>query len=101
MGEIVGRVHKYLDAFNDIIWDYYHKGMLTIFNAHYIELDKQYLTIGINGFVESAEFLGIPISADSEEYQSYADVILGTISEMNTKARTEHTRYNTEFVPSH
>jgi ribonucleoside-triphosphate reductase len=98
--EIIGRVHKYLNAFNEIIWDYHRKGMLSIFKAGYIDLDKQYLTIGINGFVEAAEFLGFKISWRDMDYVDFANLICGTLSEANREARTEHTRFNTEFVPA-
>lgn len=97
---IVNRVHKYLTAFNEIIWDYKNAGLLTIFNAGFIDLDRQYLTIGINGFVEGAEYLGIPIDADSEEYQLYARDILETIKNLNIAARTDKCKFNTEFVPA-
>ena len=97
---IVNRVHKYLTAFNEIIWDYKNAGLLTIFNAGFIDLDKQYLTIGINGFVEGAEYLGIPIDADSAEYQLYAKDILETIKNLNIAARTDKCKFNTEFVPA-
>ena len=98
--DIVHNVHKYLTAFNSIIWDYKNAGLLTIFDAGFIDLDRQYLTIGINGFVEGAEFLGIKIDADNPEYQKYAADILGTIKNLNIKARTEHCKFNTEFVPA-
>ena len=97
---IVNRVHKYLTAFNEIIWDYKNAGLLTIFNAGFIDLDRQYLTIGINGFVEGAEYLGIPIDADSAEYQLYAKDILETIKNLNIAARTDKCKFNTEFVPA-
>lgn len=97
---IVNRVHKYLTAFNEIIWDYKNAGLLTIFNAGFIDLDRQYLTIGINGFVEGAEYLGIPIDADSKEYQLYARDILETIKNLNIAARTDKCKFNTEFVPA-
>lgn len=97
---IVDRVHKYLTAFNEIIWDYYRAGILTIYNAGFISLDKQYLTIGINGFVEGAEFLGIKIDANNPEYVKYSKDVLGTIKDMNAAARTEHAKFNTEFVPA-
>ena len=97
---IVDRVHKYLIAFNEIIWDYKNAGLLTIFNAGFIDLDKQYLTIGINGFVEGAEYLGIPIDANNEEYQTYARDILETIKDLNIAARTDRCKFNTEFVPA-
>ena len=97
---IVNRVHKYLTAFNEIIWDSKNAGLLTIFNAGFIDLDRQYLTIGINGFVEGAEYLGIPIDADSAEYQLYAKDILETIKNLNIAARTDRCKFNTEFVPA-
>lgn len=97
---IVNRVHKYLTAFNEIIWDYKNAGLLTIFNAGFIDLDRQYLTVGINGFVEGAEYLGIPIDADSAEYQLYAKDILETIKNLNIAARTDKCKFNTEFVPA-
>lgn len=100
IAEIIGRVHKYLTAFNDIIWSYKAAGLLTIFDAGFIDLDKQYLTIGINGFVEGAEFLGIPIDADNLSYQRYAKDILETIKDLNTAARTDKCKFNTEFVPA-
>ena len=97
---IVGRVHKYLTAFNEIIWGYKNAGLLTIFNAGFIDLDKQYLTIGINGFVEGAECLGIEIDPDNIEYQQYAKDILETIKDLNVAARTSKCKFNTEFVPA-
>ena len=97
---IVNRVHKYLTAFNEIIWDSKDAGLLTIFNAGFIDLDKQYLTIGINGFVEGAEYLGIPIDANSSRYQLYAKDILETIKNLNIAARTDRCKFNTEFVPA-
>lgn len=97
---IVKRVHKYLTAFNEIIWDSYRAGLLTIFSAGFIDLDRQYLTIGINGFVEGAEYLGIPIDPDNEQYKQYAVDILETIKNLNAAARTPHCKFNTEFVPA-
>ena len=97
---IVKRVHKYLTAFNSIIWEYKNAGLLTIFDAGFIDLDRQYLTIGINGFVEGAEFLGIKIDPDDKRYQQYAEEILGTIKRLNLEARTDKCKFNTEFVPA-
>lgn len=100
ISSIVERIHKYLTAFNSIIWDYKNVGLLTIFDAGFIDLDRQYLTIGINGFVEGAEFLGITVDPDNIEYQKYAEEILETIKELNLKNRTKHCKFNTEFVPA-
>lgn len=94
----VEKVHKYLLAFNEIIMDNLRANMLTIYNAGFIDMDKQYLTIGINGFVEGAEFLGIKISPN-EDYFKYGESILKPIYEANQAAKSEHIMFNTEFVP--
>jgi len=108
---IVNRVHKYLEAWNDHLWDLYNNGLLTVYNAGFIDLDKQYLTVGFNGFIEGAEFLvkmnefipdvykGLEIRPDNEAYKNYAHDILNTIKELNLAHRTDHLRYNTEQTP--
>ena len=96
--EQVKKIHKYLLAFNEIVKDNFNAKLLTAYNAGYISLDKQYLTIGINGFVEGAEFLGIDISPN-EQYFAYGESILKPIYEENRKARTSEVMFNTEFVP--
>lgn len=96
--EQVKKIHKYLLAFNEIVKDNFKANLLTAYNAGYISLDKQYLTIGINGFVEGAEFLGIDISPN-EQYFAYGESILKPIYEENRKARTSEVMFNTEFIP--
>ena len=73
--------------------------MLTIYNAGYISLDKQYLTQGINGLVEAAEFLGLDISPN-EEYYNFCRKVLEPIMEENKNARTSELMFNTEYVPA-
>lgn len=90
---------KYLLAFNEILKDELKAGLLPIYDAGYISLEKQYLTQGINGFAEGAEFLGIDISPN-EEYFKYGEMILRPIFEENKKARTKEVMFNTEFVPA-
>lgn len=96
--EQVKKIHKYLLAFNEIVKDNFKANLLTAYNAGYISLDKQYLTIGINGFVEGAEFLGIDISPN-EQYFAYGESILKPIYEENRKAKTNEVMFNTEFIP--
>ena len=92
------KVHKYLKAFNEIMKDNFKAKMLPIYDAGYISLEKQYLTTGLNGFVEGAEFLGIPISPN-EKYFEYCEKILKPIFDINKADRTEELMFNTEFVP--
>lgn len=91
--------HKYLLAYNEIIKDYFNAHMLPIYDAGFIKLSGQYLTNGINGFVEGAEFLGIDISTN-EEYFKYGEQILRPIFEENQKAKSKDIMFNTEFVPA-
>lgn len=90
---------KYLLAYNEILKDELRAGLLSIYDAGYISLEKQYLTLGINGFAEGAEFLGIDISPN-EEYYKYGEMILRPIMEENKKAKTREVMFNTEFVPA-
>jgi ribonucleoside-triphosphate reductase len=90
---------KYLTAFNELLKDELRNGLLPVYNAGYISLEKQYLTQGINGFVEAAEFLGIDIS-DNEEYYEFGKRVLAPIMEVNKSHRTDSVMFNTEFVPA-
>ena len=99
VAEQVKKVHCYLKAFNEIMKDNFKAKLLPVYDAGYIALDKQYLTIGINGFVEGAEFLGINISPN-DEYFEYGEKILKPIYELNKAERTDELMFNTEFVPA-
>lgn len=90
--------HKYLLAYNSWLEELYSAGLMTVYNAGYISLDKQFLTLGLNGVVEGAEFLGIEISAN-QKYFEYIEAILKPIYEENKKARKDGIMFNTEFVP--
>ena len=97
--EQVKKIHKYLIAFNETLKDSFNARMLPVFDAGYISLEKEYLTVGINGFVEGAEFLGIDISPN-DKYFEYGETILKPIFEENKKARTSELMFNTEFIPA-
>jgi len=96
---IVNRVHKYLNAWNAKLHDDLENNMLPAYTAGFIDLDKQFLTVGVNGFVEAAEFLNIKVDPNDEQYRQLAKDILGTIEALNRQARTKTTKYNLEFVP--
>ncbi len=99
IGTIVKRVHKYLIAWNEWLKDLYRAGLLTVYSAGYISLEDQYLTTGINGGLEAAEYLGIETRADNLEYQKFMNSILTKIKNINLEDRTPETKFNTEFVP--
>ena len=92
------RVHKYQKAFNEIIKDFLAAHMLDVYQAGFIDMKRQYLTIGVNGLTDAAEFLGLTINPNPE-YNEFVDVILETINRSNKKDKTPDTMFNTEFVP--
>ena len=98
--EQVKDLHKFQIAYRSIIQDYVDAGMLPVYTAGYISLDKQYLTLGINGLVEAAEFLGFEITGNTN-YRDFISSIVTLISEEN-KVATKLTgfKFNTEMVPA-
>jgi ribonucleoside-triphosphate reductase len=96
--EIVERVHKYQRAFNEIIKDFLNANMLDIYRAGFINMRKQYLTVGVNGLTDAAEFLSIEANLN-KDYEEFVNIILETINISNKKDRTRDCMYNCEFVP--
>ena len=92
------RVHKYQTAFNEIIKDFLAAKMLDVYSAGFIDMKKQYLTVGVNGLTDAAEFLGLEISPN-EAYREFVNTLLETINVANRKSRTKDCMFNTEFVP--
>lgn len=97
--ENVKKVHKFQTAYNELLKDYLKDGLLTVYTAGFIDMKKQYLTIGVNGVIEAAEFLGIPVN-DNPTYREFMQSILKTISDENRKAKTKELMFNCEFVPA-
>lgn len=95
----VDKVHKYQVSVNDYFIDLYNKDMLPVFKAGYNSLDKQFLTIGINGIVEGAEYLGYTIS-NNPEYMKFISDTLKIISDINKEnSKKYNVKFNTEFIP--
>lgn len=97
--ENVRKVHKYQTAYNELLKEFLDAGLLPVYSAGFISLEKQYLTVGVNGVIEAAEYLGISIN-DNPTYKEFMQSILGVISEENKKAKTSELMFNTEFVPA-
>ena len=98
VAEQVRKIHKYLIAFNEILKEMLANHMLPVYEAGYISLDKQYLTCGINGVNEAAEFLGIEVS-DNELYTMFLESVLRPIYEVDKEDKTDELMFNMEFVP--
>lgn len=101
--DILSRVYKYHTAYNECLWDVYNAGLLPVYKAGFIDLNKQYLTIGLNGLNEAAEYLGMRIS-DNEEYEKFCQFIFSTIKQYNTEHSGIYNghklSFNTECVPA-
>jgi ribonucleoside-triphosphate reductase len=97
--EIVDLMHKVQLAYNENLKYMQRKGMLPLFDAGYINLSRQYLTIGVNGMVEAAEFLGIEIN-DNPRYENFVRQVLEIIERYNKKYRTKEVMFNCEMIPA-
>lgn len=99
---IVERVHKYLLAHREVLKEYIDAGLLPAYSQGFMDIDKQFLTIGVNGVLEAFEYLrdkrGV---VTDEEYPAYLKELLSFLSMSNKAALSEYgVRFNTEFVPA-
>lgn len=100
LAEEVRKIHRYQMAFRKLMEEYLDAGLLPVYEAGLISLNKQYLTIGINGLVEAAESLGIAVG-NNVDYKTYVKSQLKIIFEENKKAKAAFGyMFNTEFVPA-
>lgn len=99
---IIERVHKYLIAHKMVVKDYIDAGLLPAYNKGFMRLDKQFLTLGLNGVLESYEYLKTKHAILSvPSYTEYLQDLLGFFKQKNKEALQQYkTRFNTEFVPA-
>ncbi|MCF6306574.1 MAG: anaerobic ribonucleoside-triphosphate reductase [Flavobacteriaceae bacterium] len=98
--EEVQKIHKYQVAYRKLIEEYEASGLLPVYKAGFITLDKQFLTIGINGMVEAAESQGIQVS-NNTAYKKFVNKYLKVIYDENKLAKKQYGyMFNTEFVPA-
>ena len=86
-------------AYNENLKELLHNHMLPLFDAGYINIDRQYLTIGINGLVEAAEFMGLDINPN-DDYKKFVQGVLGLIETQNKAFRTKEAMFNCEMIPA-
>ena len=99
LGSIIDLCHKVQLAYNENLKELQERGMLPLFDAGYINIGRQYLTIGINGLVEAAEFMGLKITPN-DDYLHFVQGILGLIEQYNKKYRTKDVMFNCEMIPA-
>lgn len=102
LSSILERVYKYHIAYKTILYELEDKGMFADSNAGYIYLKKLYSTIGLIGYCEAAQFLGMKIN-NNEEYKDFLKLIFGTVKEQN-KLHSIHDKkrpflFNSEAIP--
>ncbi len=96
---IIELCHKVQLAYNENLKELLHNHMLPLFDAGYINIDRQYLTIGINGLVEAAEFMGLDINPN-DDYKKFVQGVLGLIETQNKAFRTKEAMFNCEMIPA-
>ncbi len=97
--EVIDLCHKVQLAYNENLKELQEHGMLPLFDAGYINMSRQYLTIGVNGLVEAAEFMGLKITAN-DKYKEFVQGILSIVEKLNKKYRTKDVLFNCEMIPA-
>ena len=98
--EQVEKIHKYQVATKEFFKGFFDANMLDAYREGFISLGKQFMTVGINGLVESAEFLGF-VPNNNDTYKKYTSSLLEVIYNVNKSNREKYNiLFNTEFVPA-
>ena len=101
--KLTDRVYKYHHAYNELLWDMYDANLLPAYRAGFIDLNKQYLTLGLNGLNQAAEFLGIKCNVN-DKYSKFCQEIFSFFKEQNElhrdKTSLHQLMFNTEQVPA-
>lgn len=100
---ILERLYKAQIAYNERLWEMYDAGLLPVYSAGFIHLDKQYLTVGLNGLNQAAEFLGLKCNKN-DDYKDFCQFLFSTIKDSNTKHNGMYfghkVTFNTEIIPA-
>lgn len=99
LADVVDLCHKVQTAYNENLKELQNNGMLPLFDAGYINMSRQYLTIGVNGIVEAAEFMGLQIN-NNPDYLKFVQNILGIVEDKNQQYRTKELMFNCEMIPA-
>lgn len=97
--DILNRVYDYQKAYKTGLYNMDKQGMFPQTRAGYINFDKLYCTIGVNGLNEAARFLGLTVS-NNKDYMDFASYVLNVIKQYNKKHSTKKFMFNLELVPA-
>ena len=99
---ILQRVYKYHIAYKTMLYEMEDAKMFSDCNAGYIYMRKLYSTIGLIGYCEAAQFLGLSVS-NNEEYKDFLKLVFGTVKEENKKNSIHNNKrpflFNSEAIP--
>lgn len=96
----IEKIQKYQVAYRKLMEEYQAQGALSVYDAGFISLDKQFLTIGINGMAEAAEYAQIKVG-NNDAYKQFVSKQLKVIYQANQAAKQKFGyMFNTEFVPA-
>lgn len=100
--DILERVYKYHIAYKTMLYEMEDAKMFSDCNAGYIYMRKLYSTIGLIGYCEAAQFLGLSVS-NNEEYKNFLKLVFGTVKEENKKNSIHDSKrpflFNSEAIP--
>lgn len=99
--DVINVCHKVQICYNENLKFLQENGMLPLYDAGYINIKRQYLTIGINGLVEAAEYLGLTISPN-EDYKAFVQDVLGMVEKANKSYcdKKKGLMFNCEMIPA-
>ena len=99
---ILERVYKYHIAYKTMLYEMEDAKMFSDCNAGYIYMRKLYSTIGLIGYCEAAQFLGLSVS-NNEAYKNFLKLVFGTVKEENKKNSIHDSKrpflFNSEAIP--
>lgn len=99
---ILERVYKYHIAYKTMLYEMEDAKMFSDCNAGYIYIRKLYSTIGLIGYCEAAQFLGLSVS-NNKEYKDFLKLVFGTVKEENKKNSIHDSKrpflFNSEAIP--
>lgn len=99
---ILKRVYKYHIAYKTMLYEMEDAKMFSDCNTGYIYMRKLYSTIGLIGYCEAAQFLGLSVS-NNKEYKDFLKLVFGTVKEENKKNSIHDSKrpflFNSEAIP--
>lgn len=96
------KIHKYQIAIKAYFDELKENKMLPIYDAGFVAMKKQFLTVGINGVLEGGEFLGLEPNVN-DDYKKYLVTVFKTIEDLNKEGKKtwadKEVMFNLEMVP--